>query len=142
MGQRSYFVVWGMVVLACAGCSRRSYTGPQRFPLHGQVRLDGQPVDWGSISFLPAAGGEQRVSGGLIENGAYAVPEEQGANVGQYRVEIHWLKKTGKQYRDRDSGEMVDERKEALPSQFHQQSKLTAEVASGQTTFDFHLKSQ
>jgi len=135
--------VWvgALLALFLAGCGQRGYSGPRRYPLTGKVTFDGQPVDWGSISFLPQAGGEQRVSGGVIENGSYSVTEEQGANAGTHRVEIHWLKKTGKQYRDRDSGEMVDERQEALPSQFHTQSKLTAEVSSAKTAFDFDLKS-
>ena len=59
---------------ACtAGCGQPDYTGPRRFPLSGNVTYDGEPIDFGSISFLPA-GGEQRVSGGIIENGSYSVP--------------------------------------------------------------------
>jgi hypothetical protein len=127
--------------LAVVGCGRRDYTGPRQFPLAGRVTYDGQPIDWGSISFLPL-GGDQRVSGGLIENGTYAVPEEKGANAGRYRVEIRWLKLTGKKYRDPDSGEMLDARKEALPPRFHEQSELTVEVSDNQTTFDFHLTSK
>jgi len=136
--------VWvaALVVLALAGCKPRGYSGPQRYPLQGKVTFDGQPVDWGSISFLPKAGSEQRVSGGLIENGSYSVKEEEGANAGLHRIEVRWLKRTGKQYRDRDSGEMVDERKEALPPKFHAQSTLTAEVSAEKTTFDFDLKSK
>lgn len=124
--------------LALAGCSRKDYTGPQRFPLSGKVTVDSQPLDWGSISFIPAEG--QRVSGGLIENGRYAVAEEKGANAGKYRVEIRWGKLTGRKKRDPDSGEMFDERQEGLPERFHAHSELTAEVSSKQTTFDFELK--
>jgi hypothetical protein len=130
-----------IVLVICAGCGQRDYKGPQRFPLSGEVTYDGEPIDFGSISFLPA-GGEQRVSGGLIENGKYSVPEAQGANAGKHRVEIHWLKRTGKQKRDPDSGEMFDDRKEALPPRFHVDSELTAEVSAKQTTFTFDLKSK
>jgi len=133
---------WGFLGLVLAGCSQRDYAGPKRFSLTGKVTYDGQPVDWGSISFLPKAAGEQRVSGGLIENGTYTVTEAQGANAGQHRVEIHWLKRTGKKYRDPDSGEMLDERKEALPPRFHAQSELSVEVTAQQTRFDFDLKSK
>src|SRR5262245_54352242 len=95
-----FLIVVGLLALASAGCSRGNYSGARRFPLTGKVTFDGQPVDWGSISFLPESGGTQRVAGGLIENGAYAVSEEQGANAGRHRVEIRWLKKTGKKYKD------------------------------------------
>jgi hypothetical protein len=130
-----------LLLLVSAGCGRADYKGPQRFPLSGSVTYDGEPIDFGSISFLPADGG-QRVSGGLIENGKYSVPEAQGANAGKHRVEIRWNKKTGKQKRDPDSGEMYDDRKEALAPRFHADSELTADVSAKQTTFNFDLKSK
>jgi hypothetical protein len=124
-----------------AGCGRE-YDGPRRFPLSGRVTIDGEPIDAGTISFIPPSESGQRVSGGLILEGAYAVTEEMGANAGPYRVEIRWQKKTGRKYRDRDSGDMVDERKEGLPPRFHAQSELAVEVSAKQTTFDFDLKSK
>jgi hypothetical protein len=127
--------------LAVAGCSR-GYEGPQRFPLSGRVTYDGQPIDAGTISFIPQSPSGQRVSGGPIEDGAYSVPEERGANAGPYRVEIRWQKKTGKQFRDRDSGDLIDERKEGLPPRFHAQSEMSVEVSAKQTRFDFDLKSK
>jgi hypothetical protein len=133
--------------LAClclvpAGCASREYTGPQRFPLSGRITYDGVPVDAGTISFLPLSDDKQRVSGGVIEDGAYSIPEAKGANEGKYRVEIRWAKRTGKQYYDRELEMTVDERKEGLPPRFHKQSELTVEVSAKQTTFDFDLKSK
>ena len=128
-------------LLVLVGCGQPDYKGPKRFPLSGNVTYDDEPIDFGSISFLPA-GGEQRVSGGLIENGKYAVTEAQGANAGKHKVEIRWNKRTGKQKRDPDSGEMYDDRKEALPPRFHTDSELTAEVSAQNTKFDYHLKSK
>jgi hypothetical protein len=105
------------------------------------VRVDGQPLDVGSISFIPTNHDQQRVSGGGILDGAYLVDEARGANAGLYRVEIRWAKKTGRKYRDPDSGELLDERKEGLPARYHEKSELTAEVSEKKTTFDFDLKS-
>jgi hypothetical protein len=124
-----------------SGCGSREYTGAQRFPLSGKIACDGQPIDAGTISFIPESGGDQRVSGGQITDGTYSVPEAKGANAGKYRVEIRWAKLTGKQIRDPDSGDMLDERKEGLPAKYHKDSELTVEVAKGQTTFDFDLTS-
>jgi hypothetical protein len=123
---------------AAAGCHSRDYDGPRRYSLTGKATYQGAPIDFGSISFIPADG--QRVSGGLIENGAYAVPEEKGANAGKYRAEIRWLKLTGNKKRDPDSGEMYDERKEALPAKYHENSELSVEVSAEKTNFDFDLK--
>jgi hypothetical protein len=124
-----------------AGCGGSKYSGDQRFPLAGEVTFDGQPVDLGSISFIPEGGGEGRAAGGVITDGKYAVPEEKGANAGTYRVEIHWLKRTGKQLLDPESGEMYDERIEALPDKFHAKSELSVEVPLPSNTRNFELKS-
>lgn len=131
------------VVVACVllvGCQRQSYKGPKRYPLSGKITFDGQIVDAGNISFLPESG-EARVSGGIIKDGAYSVSEADGANAGPYRVEIHWHKKTGRQFRDSAVDALLDERKEGLPEKFHAQSSLKAEVSAQATNFDFDLKS-
>jgi hypothetical protein len=73
--------------------------------------------------------------------GERSVKEERGANAGPYRVEIRWAKKTGKKYRDPDSGEILDKRAEGLPPRYHLKSELTAEVSAERTKFDFDLKS-
>ena len=83
------------------------------------------------------------VSGGPIKAGAYSVPEETGATAWKYRVEIHWSKPTGRKVHDIDTGEeIMDELAEGLPPKYHQNSELTAEVSSDQTTFDFDLQSK
>jgi hypothetical protein len=134
-----------LVVLASlcvvAGCNR-GYPGDRRHPVSGSVRVDGQPLELGTISFIPTDNDKQRVSGGPIQNGVYAVDEARGANAGKYRIEIRWSKKTGRKIPIPDTGDMTDERTEGLPSRYHQESELTAEVSAGKTTFDFHLKSK
>lgn len=130
------------LLVALAGCSQREYSGTQRFPLSGKVTCDGEPIDVGSISFLPLEGSEQRVSGGYIESGTYTVPEAQGANAGKHRIEIRWQKRTGKKIRDPHSEDVTEQRAEGLPAKFHTDSELAAEVSAQQTTFDFDLKSK
>lgn len=130
------------VMILCGlltGCQRQTYKGPKRYPLSGTITFDGQTVDAGNISFLPESG-EQRVSGGVIKDGAYSISEADGGNAGPYRVEIRWHKKTGRQFRDRDLDMMLDERKEGLPEKFHTNSKLRVDLSAQQTTFDFDLK--
>jgi hypothetical protein len=133
------------LLLACtagAGCGGRGYDGDQRFPLSGTVTVDGEPMEYGVIAFIPD-GEEARVSGSPIRNGTYSIPEEKGANAGSYRVEIHWNKLTGKRIRNPlDATEMIDEMEEGLPPRYHKNSELTAEVSAEQTTFDFDLKTK
>lgn len=136
-----------LIVLLCsclvlAGCGKK-YTGEKRFPLSGKVSFNREPVDLGSISFIPLES-RQRVSGGTITNGAYSVPEAHGANAGKHRVEVRWQKKTGKKVRLPSGNDTVfedDVRTEGLPAEFHTDSQLTAEVSQSQTHFDFDLKS-
>jgi hypothetical protein len=134
-------LIFGCLLLgALFGCKTQEYPGAKRYPLSGRVTYDGEPIDLGSISFLPTDGGDQRVSGGYIENGEYSVPEGQGANAGKYRVEIRWQKATGKQVKER-SEDLTEQRVEGLPAKYHKNSELTAEVSAKQTRFDFDLKS-
>lgn len=135
------FLVLACLAFLIASCGRQ-YGSDHRFPLSGTVRVNGQPIDQGAISFIPTDYKKQRVSGGTIQEGVYSVPEPKGANAGPYRVEIRWFKKTGRMIPDRDSGELYEERKEGLPKRYHEQSELTAEVSPAQSTFDFDLKVQ
>lgn len=137
----SKFCVLGACVFI-VGCGGKSYDGDQRFPLSGTASYDGQPIDLGSIALIPNGGTPKATaSGGVINDGKYSIPEEKGPNAGSYRVEIHWLKLTGKQLLDQDTGEMYDQRIEALPDKFHANSELNIDVPSPKSTHDFDLKS-
>jgi hypothetical protein len=125
--------------IVLAGCSGSKYSGDKRYPLAGEVTFEGQPIDLGSITFIPE-GDKGRTSGGVITDGKYTVPEENGANAGTYRVQISWLKKTGRQLKDPESGEMYDERREALPDKLHKSSEMTVEVPLPDNRHDFQLK--
>ena len=139
---RNRAVLWvaGSIV-ALAGCGSREYSGEQRFPVSGKVNVDGQPMEFGVISFLPQGEGG-RVSGGPIKDGSYSVEEPMGPTEGKYRVEIHWNKPTGRRVKDAYGEEIMDEYKEGLPAKYHSQSQLAAEVSSKQTTFDFEVKAK
>src|SRR5688500_12869648 len=122
-----------------AGCGGSKYTGDKRSPLEGEVTFEGQPSVVGSTSVIPESNG--RPSRAVITDGKYAVPEEKGATAATHRVEIHWLKRTGKKLRDAESGEMYDERREALTDKLHSNSELTVEVPLPENRHDFKLKS-
>ena len=53
----------------------------------GEILLDGQPLDTGSIEFSPHEHAGVR-SGTMIENGAYAIPGNKGLPPGKYLVRI------------------------------------------------------
>jgi hypothetical protein len=137
-------VLWlccGCLCLFLTGCGRQEYPGARRFPLSGRVTYGGEPIDIGSISFIPL-GSEKRVSGGPIMDGKYSVPEAQGANAGKHRIEIRWQKRTGRKIPVPNTDFVDEERAEGLPAEYHRDSTLSVEVGENQTTFDFDLKSK
>jgi hypothetical protein len=122
-----------LVVTCFPGCSSDS-----RVAVEGNVTFAGQPLDVGTITFLPASGDGVKC-GGLIENGQYKVEQKLGLAPGQHRVEIRWSKSTGKKSRN-EFGEEIIVRQEGLPDKFHTNSTLTAEVKSGENFLDFKLE--
>lgn len=128
-----------VAIVGCLGCGGEKYKGDKRYPLSGVVTYQGEPIDLGSITLLPEAGQTAR-SGGVIQDGKFVIPEPKGPNVGKYRVEVHWLKMTGKRLLDNTTGEMYDERKEALPPKFHKQSTLSVEVPAEDNSYDIHME--
>ncbi len=138
--QRFFAASLLICLMLLSSCNNKDYQGADRFPLSGKVTVNGEPIDFGTISFLPTRGDEQRVSGGEIISGVYDVKEARGANSGMYRVEIRWSKPTGKKIKDRDTGDLIDERAEGLPAKFHSKSALTVEVSRENHFFDFDLE--
>lgn len=128
----------GFVALGCGG---PEYAGDKRFPISGMVMVDGELMEYGTISFIPAIQDKARVSGGPIINGKYQMREGRGANAGDYRVEIRWQKPTGKMIRDIDTEEMIEERAEGLPARYHENSELTVTVSEEEYEFHFDLQS-
>ncbi|MES2790379.1 MAG: hypothetical protein V4719_12280 [Planctomycetota bacterium] len=130
-----------LIVAGIAGCGE---SGARRFPVSGSVKLDGKPVEQGSIMFVPL--GEEAIpsAGGKIEAGEYTLPAEYGPAVGKYRIEIHWPKPTGKKVAmgsPAPPGTMVDEVREAIPAKYNVKSKLERDVTSGENTIDLDLES-
>lgn len=133
----------GVAVLCSVlvGCGSGEYSGERRFPITGKVTVDGQPMEFGVISFLPQGEGG-RVTGSPIKDGSYAIEEPMGPTAGKYRVNINWNKPTGRRVKDAYGEEIMDEYKEGLPAKYHKESELSAEVSAKQTEFNFELKTE
>ena len=75
------------ILVACAGCGAAG-DGLPRQPIWGTVKLDGQPLARGFITFTPAAG-QTTQSGGIITDGNFSVLRDQGPVAGKYSVSIN-----------------------------------------------------
>jgi hypothetical protein len=132
----AFVLLLGLGLQSCSG--EPPYVGEKRYAVQGTVSYDGEPVHNGMIAFIGS--GQQYSTGGVILDGKYSIEQNKGPNAGKYTVEIRWSKPTGKKRKDNDTGEMIDETKEAIPQKYNAASQLTAEVKEGETKFDFDLK--
>ena len=132
-----------LVVLACSGmlgCGALE-GGPQRAAVIGRVTVDGQPVENGSVQFIPTQGTSGPMAGAVITDGEYSLSKAQGPVVGTNRVQIRGTRKTGRTSRTH-LGETIEERVSVVPEQYNTKSTLVREVESGKNVFDFDLTSK
>jgi len=137
-------LVW--VVLLAVGCGE---SAPPTYPASGTVTFNGDPVEDGTITFLPVQGTHGSNITAAITQGAYATPQDAGLAVGSYRVEIDGFRKTGRQVRDLASPDrrlaeppLIEERVMYLPPKFNTQSELKVDVggAADIVKLDFPLR--
>lgn len=128
----------GFGLLGCGG--EAPYKGDQRYAVQGTVTYNDEPVDNAMISFTGEDPTKQHMTGAPIVGGKYSIDANKGPNAGKYQVQIRWSRPTGKKRKDSDTGEMIDEVKEVLPSRFNSNSELRADVGSGDGTFNFEMK--
>lgn len=128
-------------LLVAAGCGKNQQN---RGAVGGEVKLDGKPLERGSILFTPIEGAKGTVAGSEIENGRYRLSAEVGPALGFNRVEIRSLRKSGKMARAPmgPPGEMAEGYEEALPPRYHSASTLKAEIKPGDNTLDFELSTR
>ena len=115
-----------------AGCG-----GDGRIEVGGQVTFDGQPIDRGTIDFLPADG-QGPTAGGLIEGGRYSVRVAPGKK----RVEIQGFREVGREKVvdfDPDSP-VVPITKPFVPAQYNTASTLTFDAQRATDAANFDLR--
>ena len=130
---------WVLLTVALGGCGGAEKLN--RAAVAGAVSLDGQPLESGSIQFVPDAN-QGPTAGASIAGGRYSVEQSKGPMVGKNRVQIRGSRKTGKQIRDRLTGQMVDDLVEVVPAKYRDDPAFTVEVKSGENVLDFTLKSK
>lgn len=103
-----------LLVAALAGCGDGR---PTRVPISGQVTIDGAPLQFGSVLFVPASG--RSAGGSLDKDGRYFLScfeKGDGAMVGDYRVAITGSEQLGetavrwhapKKYKDAATSELT-----------------------------------
>ncbi len=124
-----------VVLIAVIGC------GAGRPVVSGLVTLDGKPPDNGTMQFFPVAGDAPTSAAVIGKDGRYRTE----VSATKYKVVIHVNKVIGrrKMYEDQADSPMVDIEEEVLPARYSDMNKseLIFDVAPGENTKDFELKS-
>ena len=129
--------IWLLLLLALLGCGHAD----NRASVSGEVRLNGKPIEQGSINFFPAGGVMGPSTGGSVVTGAYQVLG--GVVIGKNRVEIQSAGKSGKKVKSlMNPKELMDEIVELVPPKYNKKSELIVDVQPGKNKFDFELKSK
>ncbi len=125
-----------VLALGTAGC------GPRSASVSGVVTLDGVPLTTGEVHFFPAAGDGQTAAANIETDGRYRVAE---ASPVKMKVILHSSRVISKRARYEGVPDSpIDEvREEVLPARYSDMNKteLTANLAAGENTVNFELKS-
>jgi hypothetical protein len=136
LGLRPFLAIWALSLIALGGCGADD--GKIGNPVSGSITLHGQPLDQGTIEFLPAAG-QGTYSGGPIKEGRYSVPGENGLEPGMYQVKITSME-GGAANVDEAPGEPGPPQKQRIPAEFNSATTLKRDVIAGQENiFDFAI---
>jgi hypothetical protein len=124
-----------LTILCALGCSG------DKAEVSGTVRLNGQLVEEGAITFIPIEGAKGAGAGAAIRDGKYRVPRGKGVTPGKNRVELRAFRNTGRKINDPTGvpGALTDERVPAFPPEYNDNSKLERQVRPGSNTFDFDI---
>jgi len=129
-----------LLVVFLVGC------GPStdgRVPLAGEVLLDGQPIDRGSIEFHPQGEGGT-LTGGTIVNGKFEIPAIQGPKPGKYQVRVFAAGDSVGVDPNEPPGPESEQQvaKERVAKRFNVESELMTDVGDkGDTALKFSVES-
>lgn len=112
-----------------------------RAAIEGLVKLDGDPLERGVITFISQDGKNVNTSA-LINQGRYLLSANNGPAIGKNKVEIRSEKKTGRsiQKPGAPAGDPIPEVVEAIAERFNAKSQLIIDVKPGPNTKDFDVK--
>ncbi|WP_145172450.1 hypothetical protein [Gimesia aquarii] len=123
-------------VVCFVGCTKEKTF--ERTQVEGMVTLNGNPVEKGVITFIPAGKGAS--AGAKIESGKFMIPKQQGPSPGDYRVEIDSSVPTGKQILSTDGETMEDEFENSIPPKFNRLTELKVTLKTGNNQHLFDLE--
>jgi hypothetical protein len=133
---------WSLILVAASvltGC------GDGKVIVRGDVKVDGEPIEEGSISLEPADG-QGPTTGGMIKEGKYELTGNAAVAPGHKIVRIVGLRKTGKMIEagpPAPRGTLIPQMVQCVPSHYNDQSQVRIDVTPGKpNTHDFAIDSK
>ncbi len=128
------------LLLPTVGCGKPG----RQVTVHGEVTLNGAPLERGSILFAPAEGTSGTVTGCDIKDGHYQISGAKAPAIGWNRVEITATRPTGKMVQDPygPPGRMVEIIANAVAARFNSTSTLKLEIKPEDNTANFEVQSE
>src|SRR5437868_6336627 len=99
--------------------------------VEGTATLDGTPIDGGAFLLQPLPGTKGANVGGTIMAGKIYLAGSAAPALGKHRVEIRWVRKTGRMVpipTNPHGSERMEEIGETVPEKYNSQSTLEIEV--------------
>lgn len=143
------WVIACVAVLSAPGCG----SAGRGVAVSGKVTFEGEPIQDGSIQFIPQPGTDGPSAGATIADGAYSIQAQSGPVPGTYQVQIQGYKnvrqRTAKEMgpglmgmdpKDVPGLEAQWVKQSIIPKRFNAASELTATVPEqGSVTLDYAL---
>ena len=132
--QKAFFLLFAaLLAVSPLGCGG----GTNLKEISGQVTLDGQPIESGSITFVPE--GKGTAEGANLVGGKYTV----SVSPGKLKVSISATRPhpTEKVPDANPDAPMVPKMVQYIPAKYNEATELTITVEKGGSTHDFQLKS-
>jgi len=128
------------VSFVCGGCGGTPTGG--RLPISGEVQLDGQPLDEGTIHFEPSVESKVKMdTGAVISKGKYQLTAEHGLPPGKYIVSItSKVKDTRTADQIMQGGSDAEAPKERIAAKYNSETTLNIDVKPGTNKFDFKVE--
>jgi hypothetical protein len=127
----------GVAAIAFGGCSKGK---ADRAVVHGSARFAGEPVQAGTIRFVPVDGTATPPAAAQITNGVFRVEARGGVPIGTYKLEIEAFRPLppGKKDLELEATkknhpklEFQEPREQYIPPRYNAQSELKITIAPG-----------
>jgi hypothetical protein len=126
---------WLILTLALSGPALLAGCGPTTATVRGEVTVDGQPLEKGVISYVPADSNGVPVTA-EVRNGKYELTTAPGKKVVQISAPVV----VGKRKEHNGPGAaLVEITEESLPPRYNSSTELTFEVRPGSNTKDWSV---